>query len=552
MDRRNFIKNTSLGFGAILPNFSPKLSMEAMLNTVLKTVDKANDHVLVLIQLAGGNDGLNMIIPQDGTTPNLWAARSLIIPPDRTMLKSTFSKRIAFHPNLVGFRDLFDEEKIRMINSVGYPNPDFSHFKSMDIWMSASDSNKTVETGWLGRFLETQFAGYPENYPNENVLDPPAIATMSPLPLILQGHNSNFGEVVNEVGDDFKLTKNKPQFFAEGKAKKEIEFLRQSISLTNHYSTRLNEINTKVGTQKPYPNTSLGQQLKNIARMVAGGVKTKVYVASMSGFDTHANQVDKDETWKGHHANLLKELSDGMGAFMADLKHLGVSKRVIGATFSEFGRRVGNNASYGTDHGAAAPMFVFGDQAIGGITGDSPEIPDGAGPNTNLAMQYDFRSIFASILKDWFCVNQNVLETVFLKNFQYVQVVGNFDCLGVTANEEEVKNEIPNIDRNTIGNEGLTKITASEKKLNGEIKLMAYSNPFHNNLKLEFESDGGYCQLKIFNSIGQQVAQVHEGNYPRGYYISNFNGEHLPDGIYYVRYQNRNYQKVINVLKASR
>lgn len=553
MKRRSFLAKSALGLASPLVSnaFGGSQKLNNILEAAIQSVDLANDHVLVLIQLTGGNDGLNTILPLE-TFGNLWAARQSIIVPDNQFLVSKLSKRIAFHPAIEGLRNMFDESKLRIVNSVGYPNPDFSHFKSNDIWMSGSNSNQTLSTGWMGRFLSTEFANYPENYPNNNFPDPPAIVTASSLPLLLQGDSTNFGEVVIDPSNNYQIFNNKFPFVSTGKAAKEIEFLRQTSLLANKYSTKLFDSTAKVGQQKQYPDTNLGSQLKNIAKLVASGVKTKIYIASMTGFDTHANQVEKYEPWKGNHANLLKELSEAIVAFQTDLKYLGISKRVIGATFSEFGRRVGSNGSLGSDHGAAAPMIVFGDQALGGIAGDNPMIEQYANPSTNVPMQFDFRSVFSSILKDWFCVNQNLLESVFMKNLQYIPIVANFDCLGITGNEEnEDKDTLIDIYR-PDGNSSTQKILSSETTLVDGNRIMTYSNPFHKSIKLEFESTGGHCILQIFNSLGQQIAIVIEGNFPKGYYKSAFDGEHLPDGLFHVRFQNKSFQKVINVVKASR
>jgi uncharacterized protein (DUF1501 family) len=551
MKRRSFLTQSILGLASPLVSnaFGGSQKLTSVLSAAIDSVDLANDHVLVLIQLAGGNDGLNTILPLE-TFGNLWAARNAIIVPDDKFLTTKLSKRIAFHPAIEGIKNLFEENKVRIVNGVGYPNPDFSHFKSIDVWMTGSDSTQTLSTGWMGRYLANQFQNYPVGYPNSQFQDPPAIITNAVQPLLLQGQSSNFGEVVIDPTNNFQLGYSKYPFIAAGKAAKEIEYLRQSSELANNYTNRLYDKAIKVGQQKPYPDTNLGYQLKNISKLIASGVKTKIYVASMPGFDTHANQVDRKEPWTGGHANLLKELSDAIVAFQADMKFLGTSKRVVGATFSEFGRRVGSNASLGSDHGAAAPMIIFGEQALGGIAGDNPMIEQYANPNTNVPMQVDFRSVFSSLLKDWFCVNQNTLESVFMKNYQYIPLVANFDCLGITGNEE-VNNNLVNVYKPDL-NSNTQQILASETTIKGENRLTVYSNPFSKILKLEFQSDGGHCLLHLFNSLGQQIAVINEGQFPKGYYKAIFDGEYIPDGMYFLRFQNKSFQKVLNVIKASK
>ncbi len=551
MNRRNFISKSTFGLASTsILNNSYSNEMLGMLNSIVNTADLANDHVLVLIQLAGGNDGLNTILPLDSFGP-LWGARNSIIVPDDKYLKAKLSNKVGFHPAIEGLRDMFDENKMRIINSVGYPNPDFSHFKSTDIWMTASELSQPLSTGWVGRYLANEFPNYPYGYSANTLPDPPGIVANSVLPLLFQGPNSNLGLAVSDPNNKYQLFNNQFPFEAKGRIAEELNFLRQTNSLTNAYSTKISDKISKVGQQKEYPNTNLGYQLKNIAKLIAGGLKTKIYLATMSGFDTHANQVDRKEPWTGVHANLLKELSDGIVAFQNDLKFLGISKRVIGATFSEFGRRVGNNAGLGTDHGAAAPMLVFGEQSLGGIAGDNPTFEVYQNPGTNVPMQYDFRSVFSSILKDWFCVNQNTLENVFMKNFQYIPIVANFDCLGITGNEGNGKNDnlIEN-NKPTLAS-GLTKITSSEKSLTEGNRLLAYSNPFYKSLKLEFESEGGHCLLQVFSSLGQVVANIIEGDFQKGFYKAVFDGEYLPDGLYHVRFQNKSFQKVLNVMKIS-
>lgn len=553
MKRRNFLTKTAFGLASPLVSnaFGGSERLTSLFTNAIQTVDLANDHVLVLIQLTGGNDGLNTIFPME-TYGHLWAARNSIIVPDDRIISSKLTKRITFHPAIEGIRNMFDENQVRIVNSVGYPNPDFSHFKSMDIWMSGSNSNETLTTGWMGRYLATQFKNYPDDYPNATFPFPPAIVTSSVLPLILQSENSNYGEVVTDPTVNYQLLNNNFPFTSTGKALKELNFLRQSSSLANKYTSKIFDTTSKVSQQKQYPDTDIGNQLKNIARFVGSGVKTKIYLATMSGFDTHANQVERSEPWKGVHANLLKDLSEAIVAFQTDLKYLGVSKRVVGLTFSEFGRRVGSNASLGSDHGAAAPMIVFGEQSLGGVLGENPKIEPYANPATNIPMQVDFRSVFASILKDWFCVNQNVLESVFMKNFQYLPIVANLDCLGITGNEETANNENLINNYKPDQNSGTQKILSTETTLNEGKRLLVYSNPFPNNLKVEFESEGGYCILQIFNSLGQQIAVIDEGNFPKGYYKANFDAEGLADGAYHLRFQNKSFQKVLNIVKATR
>jgi uncharacterized protein (DUF1501 family) len=556
MKRRDFISQSAWGLLApmISPSFVNNNHAQNLFENVLSTSDKANDHVLVLIQMVGGNDGLNMVFPME-TYGNLWASRLSVVVHSPHLLSSKKSDLVSFHPSMAGVRDLFDENKVRIINSVGYPEQNFSHFRSSDIWLTGSAANENITTGWAGRYLSKEFTNFPTGYPNAEFPHPAAIVTNSATSVIMQD-SANLGFVVTELDTDYAIKTNAPKFTVSGKAAKELDFLRVQSAISNGYTNEIYKMASKVSQQKPYPNTNLGLQLKNIARMIASGLKTKVYLATISGFDTHANQVIKDNQHTGHHANLLAELSGGIKAFMDDLKFLGIDRRVMGLTFSEFGRRVGSNGSLGTDHGAAAPMLAFGTQVIGGIQGQNPEIEKYASQYTNLPMLYDFRSVFSSVLKDWFCVEKTVLEQVFFKNFQHIPIVNNFDCTGITAVEPPNTTPPPVTEPPTtppvvVVDPDVTKITSGEKTLKEGAQVKAYPNPMHNKLNIEFETKGGYCRIQLFNNLGQLVQTVNEGTLWAGFYKQSVDVSHYSDGQYFLRFQNKNEAKTLNLRKLS-
>jgi uncharacterized protein (DUF1501 family) len=547
MKRRDFIRNSTLA--GLIPSIGTAMGVgisdNHIFNGILNTVDKANDHVLVLIQMVGGNDGLNMVLPME-TYKHLWASRYDVVVKGERLLESKITDKITFHPAMEKVRDLYDENKIRIINSVGYPNQNFSHFRSMDIWMTGSDHNQNLGTGWLGRFLEKEYSGFPYN--NTDYSIPPAIVTNGASPIVLQSE-FNFGISISDPTFNYSLQKQNDAFLVKGNAQKELEFLNVLNQITNGYSTEVYKKAITVTSQKEYPNTNLGFQLKNIAKMIASGLKTKVYLATMTGFDTHANQVSRDNSSEGVHANLLRELSEGIYAFMQDLKYLGIENRVAGLTFSEFGRRVGSNGSLGTDHGAAAPMLAFGEQVLGGIAGDNPTIEPSSSNYTSLPMLYDFRSVFSSALKDWFCVKQNTLEEVFFKNYQYIPIFANFDCLGVTGNEEKGTSTPINNYKPEGNNSNIVKITDTEKSYTDNRLLHCYPNPFQDKLTTEFEIESGYTTLELYSSIGQRIAILANGKYIKGIYRASINTENLAMGIYFMRLQNNGVSKIHNLLK---
>jgi hypothetical protein len=293
---------------------------------------------------------------------------------------------------------------------------------------------------------------------------------------------------------------------------------------TQQYATVIKEAAAKVTQQITYPaSNSLADQLKIVARLVKGGLKTRVYMVSLGGFDTHSVQVVSTDTTTGVHANLMRTISDAIKAFMDDCKSMGIDQRVIGLTFSEFGRRIKSNSSIGTDHGAAAPMFVFGGRIKSGVLGENPTIPINVSVNDNVPMQYDFRSVYASVLQDWFCASPTTLQSVLLKNFQALPLVQ----AGACATGIDILN------RNA-----------------GETLVSSYPNPFTNSTTIRFTTKGGHTLVQVIDSSGRVVSNLTDQYYAPGKYTVTFNSFNLPAGVYYVRLQNGSIQQVKSMLKV--
>jgi hypothetical protein len=292
---------------------------------------------------------------------------------------------------------------------------------------------------------------------------------------------------------------------------------------TNKYAGVIEAAALKVNSQSPYPDGELAAQLKTVARLIAGGLKTKVYMVSMGGFDTHGGQVQGGDTTTGNHANLLKQLSDAVTAFITDCDNLGVGKRVLGMTFSEFGRRIMSNGSFGTDHGAAQPVFIFGEYATTGVLGNSPDLT-GTNVETNIPMQYDFRSVYSSILRDWFCVSAADTTTMLLKNYQYLPFMKNTAC------------------NNTYDNlNGL-----------GDRLISNSPNPFTDSTTLQFKTAGGHTLVQIFDASGKLAMVPVDQDYTQGTYVVSVNTAGLSAGVYYARLQNQSVQQVRTMLKVRR
>mgnify|MGYP006178372233 CR=1 FL=1 len=525
MKRRDFLQNTIPA--AVLPSLVGNYSfrvlgdnpvMAALLNTYVET-----DRVLVIIQLNGGNDGLNMVIPLDQYS-NYYNARSNIAIAQNKVLTLSGTNAVGLHPSMTGLQTLYNNGKLRLVQAVGYPNPNFSHFRATDIWMSAADSDEQLTSGWGGRYLNDQYPNYPVGYPNTTVPDPLGIQIGSSASLAFQGPSVNMGISISSATNFYNLINGIQDPVPATRAGDALQYVRLVAQQANQYSTRISAAAAAVPTQGTYPTSNtLADQLKIVARLIKGGLKTRVYMVSMGGFDTHSAQTNTD-TSTGNHATLMQRLSDAVKAFQDDLQGMGIEDRVLGMTFSEFGRRIKSNASTGTDHGAAAPMFVFGTKVNPGVSGVNPTIPTTATVNDNIPMQFDFRSVYSSILQNWFCVDNTTLETIMLQNFQQLGICASGNCSTTT-------------DVNDIRNAGITLISN-------------YPNPFTTSTTISFTTKGGHTLVQIMDSLGRVIQTPVDRTYAAGKYQVTFEGYVLPAGVYYMRFQNGMTQQVKPMLKV--
>ena len=420
MNRRNFLRNT----GAIsLPLLGGLSGVQALSSRRLSSLlaQSANDRVLVLVQLVGGNDGLNTLIPLDQMS-ELQQVRPNVVLPESSLLRLSSGASLAFHPRMAGMQQLYGDGKLAVVQSVGYPNQNRSHFRSTDIWSTASPSEVEYTTGWAGRYLESRNPDYPEGYPNADSPHPLAITLGNAASETCQGTVTNVCQTVN---DPFKITYLAPGGetpLPDNRFGRQVDFLRIAISQTNAYGAVINEAAEAGSSTATYPDGRFASQLRNVVRMIQGGLQTKVYVVQLGGFDTHAGQVDTGNRTQGQHADLLGELSGGLAAFQQDLEQQGLADRVLGMTFSEFGRQLRSNGSNGTDHGDAAPLFVFGSCATGSVLGENVTVDTAGEPGLAVPMQYDFRDVYGSILLDWFEVPEAEVRRLIYNDFQYLPV----------------------------------------------------------------------------------------------------------------------------------
>ncbi|MEL6357526.1 MAG: DUF1501 domain-containing protein, partial [Bacteroidota bacterium] len=386
-----------------------------------------DDRVLVLVQLNGGNDGLQTLVPLD-QYGNLTQVRSNIILPENSLLNITPTD--AFHPRMPGMQELFFEGKLGIVQSVGYPNQNRSHFRSTDIWTSASSADEEITTGWLGRHFEINHPNYPIDYPNAATPHPLAMVMDTVVSATCQGTVSNFSLAVDNPFSYTYISPGGTTPVPENNYGEELTFVRQTIAQSNEYGNLITDLANTGQSLVQYPDTDLGNQLKNIAILLDAGIQTRIFIATLGGFDTHAGQTTGNNT-TGAHADLLEDLSKSIAAFQQDLTLLGLDERVLGMTFSEFGRRIRSNTSRGTDHGTAAPLFLFGNCAQGGILGQSPTIDPQVDQSEGVPMQYDFRDIYGSILVDWFGLSTNDVQDLIAPGFTYLPILGGCNFLPV-------------------------------------------------------------------------------------------------------------------------
>lgn len=469
-----------------------------------------NGRVLVVIELNGGNDGLNMVIPVDQYA-NLSKARSNVLIDETKALSLKNISKTKLHPAMTGLQGLYNDDKVCIIQNVGYDKPNFSHFRSMDIWKSASDSDQNLVSGWLGRYLNQEFPGYPDNYPNSTTTDPLAIQIGSSVSLSLIGPGANnMAMNISDPDDFYAMTNDIVDPAPNTPAGHELTFIRKVAQQTQDYLSVVKAASAAGQNLATYPTSrrsGLADQLKIVARLISGGLKTPLYYVSIGGFDTHAQQVDAIDTTQGAHANLLKNVSEAISAFMDDCKQLKIDNKVAGMTYSEFGRRIQSNFSLGTDHGAAAPMFVFGNAVNPGIIGNNPTIPSTVTVNDNLPMEYDFRQVYASVLQQWFQLDDDTTDNdVLLKNFD------NLPVFDTTANTQ--------------------KALKVEK---GIILEQNYPNPVTDKCFIQFNTPGGRVQVILFDAMGRKIKTIYEGKAEAGVQDILFEKGNLAAGNYYYQ-----------------
>lgn len=495
MKRRDFLKiASSLGAGApFYLNGMPARLMNQFADLQIDC-DAVNERVLVIFRLAGGNDGLNTVIPisqydaYSALRPYMKIPNSgtgSYIPLDTTVGSS---KLVGLHPALTGFKNLYDSGKLLLVNGVGYPNPNYSHFRGEALMFASKDGtyNDDLVEGTFGKYFAALHPGLAGN-PSAEKPDPLAIQLGDISPCLFYEHAVEKGIEFNMYNWENTLTTLSSQQSDYNDLLDYITKVAESMDI--YYNRVMQAFDAGSNSSVTYPDTSLGKQLKIVARMINGGSKTKIFQVNLSGFDTHQYQVTYGSPHLGTHTNLLENVGNSIAAFQEDIQQLGLADRIMMVSFSEFGRQLKENANQGTDHGDLAPFFVIGNAVETGILGDHPVFSNTTDFYYNQDQRrYDYRQIYGALLQDWLGSTTNMMQTIeldpFVSDAQKIDIIKNAQKAGAVCSDTG--------NSNVIVKKG--------------IKI--YPTPANRVIYIEFENqDQSEVNYQIFDMSGRMVSR---------------------------------------------
>jgi len=439
MNRRKFIKNSSLAAAAPMVLNQVAVSPFVTPNMLSSFNCDTSDRALVVVFLMGGNDGFNTLVPMNQYTKYRNYRPTIYIPQNATIqLDSSLpdDQQLGLHPTLGSIKSLYEAGDAHIVQGVGYPNANKSHFKSTDLWLSGGDgigSNSGINSGHFGRFLDSAFP---------NVVGNPSGSNSDPLGLQLGNSTVSLGYLTsdNQVASA-NLTDQDPQgLFSvvqdigtlphsstpNNDYGREIDYIMNVERNTSIYAQRISSVFSAGSNSASYPNNYFANQLKTVARLIKGGSKTKIFLLHAYGFDTHDDQIQTTGNASvGRHAELLTRVFSGINSFQQDLTQLGIADRVITTTMSEFGRKVIENGGKGTDHGTLAPMMMFGKPVKSGVSGTNLDLDnqDNQGAPSNGQLQFDYRQVFTSLYQDWLGEGDSVLNATFGQIYEKVPII---------------------------------------------------------------------------------------------------------------------------------
>ncbi len=480
-NRRTFLKGLGMAGGAGMLLGSNAVSAMTASPFSFMLNNSPSDRVLVMIRLKGGNDGLNTIIPLYDYDAYQANRQTIAIPQNNAL---NLNDELGMNPSMQNLMPLWQADKMKVVSGVGYPNHNLSHFRSSDILHSASDSEVIDNSGWLGRFLENEFPDYLTDPPAK----PPAVQIGSVGSILFNGaagDTDSYAFSVTDPEELFEIAQNGTLYDLENLPDcyygEQLGYMRTVVNNTYRYAEVIKEAYDNSSTDVNY-STSLGAQLSLVARLIKGGLGSKFYVVSLDGFDTHAGQLN-------NHNNLLNNLSTAVKDFYEDLSFGEWDRDVLSMTYSEFGRRVQQNASQGTDHGTAAPMMLFGPGLNGsGIVGTNPDLND-LDTTGNLKHTTDFREVYTSVLEKWLCIDPLLVENILGQSFDGTE-------LGLSCEETTKATSLPGFNLN------------HEARYTPDGRTFVYYNL----------PNTKFVKVEIFNILGQPVQILHKGRQQAGEY----------------------------------
>ena len=540
MKRRNFIKLTATASAiGLLPG-----QMSHALNIGKKYINcDINNRKLVLIYLGGGNDGLNTIVPlnQYDLYCNLRPTIKVSDSGANSFINLDSSlddnQQVGLHPSLTGFKNLYDSGYLRILQSVGYPSQNKSHFASTDVYSTGNDGNSWLnggDSGWIGRFIESYYYDLvQQTFPIGVEIGSKTSslgfhgAEEHGLSLNIEGQDaSGFYSVLSGLGGEA------PSFIPNSHYGEELQYIIDNDQITTLYSEAISNAFNNGSNSSSYDDSDLSNQLKTVARLISGGLESKVYLVKLNGFDTHFSQIQSANDIQGDHNELLTELNNAISSFMQDISSQGFQDDVVGLTFSEFGRKAKENGNLGTDHGEIAPMFVFGSAINGGVSGTNPDLTE-ATQNNNWQLetfQFDYRETLGTLLQDYLGADDNAIDSTFFNH---------------TSNESFTENKIQDLIKPEYSvEENCMSNTLSDN--NSELKIFKITpNPFVNEIRIlnsNYEYEFSYVILDLNGRIIMSGVSVAN---------SSINLDNIINGIYFIRINFDNRVETHRIIKSS-
>lgn len=544
MERRKFIKLSAAASAIGITPFELQATLKSFMP--FANCPDISNRKLILINLQGANDGLNTVIPinqydiYSTLRPNIKVPNSganSYITLDATLPDN---QQIGLNPALSGLKNIYDKGWLRILQSVGYPSQNKSHFKSTDIYLTGNDGNSNLNgeaTGWIGRFMELYYAHLTfETFPLAVQIGSTKTSLgfeaeqANGLALNINGQDpAGYYSIINGLGGT------PPAETPNSDYGKELDYIINTDKLSNTYASSISSAFAKGKNNSTYPNTSISNQLKTVARLISGDLKSKVYMVQIGSFDTHNVQVQSGTNQiLGPHYNLLTQLSQGIEAFLNDLNSQNLGTDVVGLTFSEFGRKAAENGNLGTDHGEIAPMFVFGEAVAGGVSGTNPELNEATSRNNwqIQTVQHDYRQTFTTLLQDYLGADDTIIDATFF-NHTANNSFANLKLDTLLKDQYKVTNACMTLQYNAE--------TPTETK-----HWFLYPNPARDIVNITGIDNDYIITYKIYNATGALITSKTD------YIVQgklSLNVSYLTNGLYLVEIISNNRKETHKLLK---